>query len=231
MSYLYLLINIASVIVPLIFSFHPKIQFYKQWRYFFPALAIALLIFIPWDVYFTHIGVWGFNARYLIGLTVFNLPIEEVLFFICIPYACVFTYHCLYILIKKNYFLQFENTISIILVLLLLVVSIFNVNQLYTSVTFGALSLFIIFLKYVLHVKWLHRFYFAYLFLMIPFFTVNGILTGSGIDEPVVWYNNAQNLNIRILTIPFEDVFYGMLLLLLTISVYEYLIKKNKPQQ
>lgn len=226
MSYLYLLINIASVIVPLIFSFHPKIQFYKQWRYFFPALAISLLIFIPWDVYFTHIGVWGFNARHLIGLTVFNLPIEEVLFFICIPYSCVFTYHCLYILIKRNYFLQFENTISVILVLLLLVVSIFNVNKLYTSVTFGALALFIIFLKYVLHIKWLHRFYFAYLFLMIPFFTVNGILTGSGIDEPVVWYNNAQNLNIRILTIPFEDVFYGMLLLLLTISVYEYLIKK-----
>ena len=231
MSYLYLLINIASVIVPIIFSFHPKIQFYKKWRYFFPALAISLLIFIPWDIYFTHIGVWGFNARYLIGLTVFNLPIEEVLFFICIPYSCVFTYHCLYILIKKNYFLQFENTISVILVLLLLVVSIFNVNKLYTSVTFGALALFIIFLKYVLHIKWLHRFYFAYLFLMIPFFTVNGILTGSGIDEPVVWYNNAKNLNIRILTIPFEDVFYGMLLLLLTISVYEYLIKKNKPQQ
>lgn len=231
MSYLYLLINIASVIVPLIFSFHPTIQFYKKWRYLFPAIAIALLIFIPWDVYFTHIGVWGFNARYLIGLSVFNLPIEEVLFFICIPYACAFTYHCLYILIKKNYFLQFENTISLILVLLLLATSIFNINKLYTSVTFGALALFIIFLKYVLRIKWLHRFYFAYLFLMIPFFMVNGILTGSGIDEPVVWYNNAQNLNIRILTIPFEDVFYGMLLLLLTISVYEYLIKKNKPQQ
>lgn len=70
------------------------------------------------------------------------------------------------------------------------------------------------------------RFYFAYLFVLIPFFIVNGILTGSFIDEPIVWYNNEENLNIRLGTIPVEDAFYGLLLILNSIVIAEMLETK-----
>lgn len=59
------------------------------------------------------------------------------------------------------------------------------------------------------------------------FFIVNGILTGSWIDEPVVWYNDSENLGIRIGTIPFEDAFYGFLLIALVIDLYRYLQNKK----
>jgi lycopene cyclase domain-containing protein len=55
---------------------------------------------------------------------------------------------------------------------------------------------------------------------------VNGILTGTGIEEPIIWYNNDENLGIRIGTIPIEDIFYGMLLVLLNISLFEFFQKK-----
>ncbi|HET9486859.1 MAG TPA: lycopene cyclase domain-containing protein, partial [Chryseosolibacter sp.] len=65
------------------------------------------------------------------------------------------------------------------------------------------------------------RFYFAFGVILIPFFIVNGILTGSFIDEPVVWYNNTENLGIRLGTVPLEDVVYGMLMLLVPITIWE----------
>lgn len=44
---------------------------------------------------------------------------------------------------------------------------------------------------------------------LIPFFVVNGVLTGTGIQGPVVWYDNTHNLEIRLLTIPVEDIGYA----------------------
>ena len=60
-----------------------------------------------------------------------------------------------------------------------------------------------------------------YLFLLIPFFIVNGILTGTGLEAPIVWYNNQENLGVRLLTIPIEDAFYGFELILLNVFFYE----------
>ena len=62
---------------------------------------------------------------------------------------------------------------------------------------------------------------------MIPFFLVNGILTGSFIQDEIVWYNNTANLGLRIGTIPIEDFFYAMLLLLSNISIFEWLELKS----
>jgi lycopene cyclase domain-containing protein len=226
-SDLYLIINLGAFIVPFIFSFHPKLQFYKKWSSFLPAIFISALLFIAWDIYFTKLGVWGFNPRYLSGIYFFNLPIEEVLFFICIPYSCLFTYHCFQVLIKHEYLFSNEKLISLFLIFLLIVTGLAHFNRLYTSVTFISLAFFLGILKYFFKVEWLSRFYFSYLILLIPFSIVNGILTGSGLEEPVVWYNNQENIGLRLGTIPFEDIFYGMMLILLNVSVYNYFQRKN----
>jgi len=76
---------------------------------------------------------------------------------------------------------------------------------------------------------YLGYFFQAYAISLIPFLIVNGVLT-NGIarisSEPVVWYNNAENLSLRIIGIPVEDFFYSMLLLLLNVTVYEYLKRR-----
>ena len=59
----------------------------------------------------------------------------------------------------------------------------------------------------------------SYAICLIPFLIVNGFLTAI----PVVQYNDMENLGIRIYTIPFEDIFYGMLLVLMNIVIYENL--------
>ena len=95
MKTLYLLLNIGSISIPFLFSFHPKLKFYKYWKALFLSLLITMFIYIPWDVIFTKHGIWGFNNAYFLNQSILGLPIEEWLFFICIPYACVFTHYAL----------------------------------------------------------------------------------------------------------------------------------------
>jgi lycopene cyclase domain-containing protein len=222
MKSLYLLVDFFTVIIPFLFSFHPKIKFYKTWKAFFTASAIVAIIFIIWDSYFTHLSVWNFNPRYITGIYFFKLPIEEILFFICIPYSCVFTFYCL----DKFYNLEWnpkaETIFCIILSVSLLATGLIFYKKLYTSTTFISTACLCLVLKFVYKIEWFGKAVSVYALLLIPFLIVNGILTGTGLEEPVVRYDPAENLGIRILTIPVEDVFYGFEMILLNIYLYKF---------
>ncbi len=222
-KYLYLTIDILSFIFPFLFSFYPKAPFYRKWKYLVVSTLITLIIFTVWDQWFTNLGIWGFNPNYVLGIYFFNLPMEEVLFFICIPYACVFTYEALNYLVKKDYLFRYHKTITTILIFILLIVAILNFYKWYTTTTFILLSALLVFLTFRTNASYMGRFYFAFLIIIFPFLVVNGILTGAFIENEVVWYNNDANLGLRLGTIPVEDVFYGMLMLLLNISIFEKL--------
>nr|WP_262895495.1 lycopene cyclase domain-containing protein [Mucilaginibacter segetis] len=97
-------------------------------------------------------------------------------------------------------------------------------NRLYTVVTFGLLLFFMLVLVGVTKSKWLNQFYIAYVVSLVPFYLVNGFLTSI----PVVLYNDHQNTGLRIGTIPFEDHFYSMTLLLMNIAFFEYFKNRKK---
>ena len=188
-----------------------------------PGIILSGIIFIAWDMLFTKAGVWGFNERYLTGYYIGNLPVEEVLFFFCIPYACLFTYHAFKTLLAKDYFFPHHEIISSVIIIISLVVGLYFRERIYTSITFLFTGFFLAFHMLKMRPNYMGRFYFAYLVLLLPFLLVNGVLTGSFIDEPVVWYNNDENMGLRIGTIPAEDVFYGMMMLLIPIVIADKL--------
>ncbi len=223
MRYTYLLIDLFSMLFPLLFSFHPRLQFYKSWPAFLPAALISGLVFVVWDMYFTHLKVWGFNQAYLTGVYFGNLPMEEALFFFCIPYACVFTYAALP---QKGFTKGAERIVTLVLIGVSVLLAVFFNRRPYTTLTFGLLASLIFISRFVLKVKWLSRFYQTYLWLLIPFFLVNGLLTGTCLASPVVWYNRNDMLNLRLLTIPVEDIFYGMVLILLNVLIYNGIRKR-----
>lgn len=225
-KFLYLLLNLLTIAIPFIFSFHPKLQFHKQFKPFIIANLIVATLFILWDSLFTKLGVWGFNPDYVTGISLLNLPLEEILFFICIPFACVFTYHCLNLFWKISWSKRTEDIIMFVLVIFLLLTGAFNYGKLYTGVTFITTGVTLIVIRYFFKVAWIPKLLMIYLVLLIPFFIINGILTGTGIDEAVVWYNDSENLGIRLGTIPVEDIFYGFLLFLLNVFLYEALKKQ-----
>jgi len=226
-KYLYLALDLGSLLIPLCFSFVPRKHFASTWRAWLPALLLPAVLFIAWDEWFTSMRVWGFNQTYVTGISIGHLPLEEILFFICIPYACLFTYVAVNHLKAEDPSHDQGRRITWVLLLGLAATGIKYYDRWYTSVTFIGLSVFLLFLITIVKPTYLGRFYFSFLFILVPFFLINGVLTGSWIERPIVWYNDEENLGIRMGTIPFEDTFYGMLLVLMNVVIYEYRLKRS----
>ncbi len=208
-QYTYLLINFLTVIICFIFSFHHKIKFNRHFGAFIKASSLVGLVFILWDIWFTTHGVWWFNYKYLIGLKISELPIEEILFFICIPFSCIFTYFCLDKFFKLDWKPAVQKIFVIISIICYVIAAVYFWDRIYTLVTFSTTALTLLVLQFFLKVKWIGKATFIYLILMPGFLAVNGVLTGTGLESPIVNYNPADFIGFRILTIPIEDVFYG----------------------
>ncbi len=221
-KYLYLAINIFTISVPLIRAFEHRIRFAKSFKHLLPAVAIVGGFFVIWDVWFTSMGVWGFTPEYLTGIDIINLPLEEWLFFITVPIACVFIYRVLNYFWPTPFFsLNTAFKVNLFLAFFSFAMAVMHTDKWYTGVNFGLIALYLLYIQYIAKPNWLAHFYRSYLIALIPFFIVNGLLTGFGLETQVVWYNDDHNLGTRIATIPFEDAFYGMLLVMGVVDLYE----------
>jgi lycopene cyclase domain-containing protein len=223
--YTYFIILAASAAGPLALSFDRKVGFYKKWKFLLLPVLIPALLYIIWDIYFVSKAVWSFNDKYTTGWHLFNLPVEEVLFFFVVPYCCLFIYECIRCYFPGLRDKKQADRILQLLAIVLLITGIYFNNLYYTGWTFILTALFIavlfLFRKFFKAFDAV-SFFVSYCIILVPFLIVNGLLTAI----PVVIYNNAENLGIRIYTIPFEDVFYGMLLVLMNIAIYEKQVKR-----
>ncbi len=211
---------LGTIAVPLALSFDKKVQFWRNWKYLFPAIIVSAVVFLVWDVKFTEAGIWQFNPEYLLGYSYKGLPIEEWLFFIVIPYACVFIYEVLKVYFEKYEAANVFAAISLGLIVLFALISFYNRTLLYTFFNFLFTAIYLGYTIFRNRFKQhLTKFYAAYLIGLIPFLIVNGILTGL----PVVEYNPEHILNLRVFSIPVEDFGYFFLLLLMNTTIYETL--------
>jgi len=214
MQFTYLLIDFFTVIICFLFSFHPKINFHRHFSAFFRSAVIVGAVFVIWDIWFTKSGVWWFNYDYLLGIKISELPIEEILFFICIPFSCVFTYFCLNKFLPMDWEVRQDKIFVIASIIVYGLAAIYFYDKIYPFVTFLTLTISLAILYFVLNVRWIGKAFVVYLILLPGFIIVNGILTGSGLENPIVNYNPEDLIGFRIITIPVEDFFYGFELIL-----------------
>jgi lycopene cyclase domain-containing protein len=233
-QYTYLLVHFAAIAGPLALSFDKKVHFYRKWKYIFYSMILPAIFFLCWDEYFTRNGVWGFSNTHTIGIKLGSLPLEEVLFFITVPYCCLFIYECIRCYFPNLKQKKWADYVLISLALVLFVFGIIYIDKAYTAYTFLLTALFIALLfLFKSFFKGFDSisFFISYLIILVPFLMVNGVLTAI----PVVWYNDAENIGVRIFSflpypmknIPLEDIFYGMLLVMMNVAGYEKLKSTN----
>lgn len=218
MRYPYLWLDLLTLLGPLALSFDRRVAYAQQWRYLVVGLVPAAALFLGWDVWFSAAGYWAFNDAYLLGVRWLGLPLEEWLFFMVVPYATVFVYDCLWRYLPRSRMGPTStDRVTLALIFLFLLIAVWNYHRWYTTLTFGLLAAALAGHRLWLGRAFLPHIYAGWLVCQVPFFLVNGVLTAL----PVVTYNNQENLGIRIYTVPVEDIFYGFLLYLLTITGME----------
>jgi len=63
-----------------------------RWRRLLLSMVLPLIVFILWDAYAIASGHWTFDVNRILGVQVVaGVPIDEVLFFIVIPFASILT--------------------------------------------------------------------------------------------------------------------------------------------
>lgn len=217
----YLLLNLFIISVPLLLSFEKRIQYYKKWKAFFMSLIIVSTTYIIWDIIVTNIGHWSFNPRYVLEFDLFLIPIEEILFFITVPYSCIFVYEVIVFFIDDKV-VFFNKYLYIVIGISFIITSFIFISQGYTFIVLNFVGGFFIIASYFYPQILKAKAYWIYIFItFILFFIFNFILTST----PIVLYNSSAIWSIRIITIPLEDFFYNYSMLSLYLLVYLYFKK------
>jgi len=220
MKYEYLIFNIIVLSGPLFFGSLKKFYFLDKYKYALFSVVISAIPFIIWDVIVTD-RHWFFAEQYTLGFRILGLPLEEILFFITVPYACLFTWQML-----KNFSSDYSSSgksyTNKILVFSFTIIALAIINFIsgkeYTGLAFFFFCISILF-DFYLGSKVIIKKIFVYYFLLVSIFTLifNGYLTW----RPIVTYDSLYQLDFRIFTIPVEDFFFGYALIIFATSIFE----------
>jgi lycopene cyclase domain-containing protein len=224
----YIIIDLLIIAFPLIFSFKWKFKYYKFFKPLAASITIVGLSYILWDILVTMRGDWWFEEEFLIGIEIFVLPIEEILFFIVVPFACIFIYENLEYFVKDKK-ISFNKWFYLALATIFVIVGIIFWQQDYTILSMFSCALFFIIASVIYPQILKSRNYWFYIILsFIPFIIFNYLLTSLIVvsyNPDAIWGGSGA-WNGRIFTIPIEDFFYNFSMLSFYLLIYLYFKEK-----
>jgi lycopene cyclase domain-containing protein len=217
-------LNLEIISFPLIFSFERRrIKFYTRIRPILVSMFLVGMFFVGWDAFATFRGHWSFNPAYVNETQILGLPIEEILFFVTVPYSCLFVFESILQLIgDKKMFSPKKRVFSIIGSLIMFSAFGFY-NKEYTFLAILSVGLSVLIVSLVDVKLFSSRLYWIYTVLTIVLFLIfNYLLTST----PVVQYSSAAITGFRVTTIPIEDFLFNYSMLTNYLLVYLWASKK-----
>jgi lycopene cyclase domain-containing protein len=212
----YLTIIFLTFLGPFALSFDSRVRYFRKWRPLAASILVIAPIYIIWDAVATDRGDWWFSGDHTSGISILGLPLAEVLFFLVVPYACIFIYEVLLYYLGDQE-LPFNRWAYVMAAVALLLLAVVFIDQYYTAtvLVFTAAFLYIAAVLYPSVLK--ARAFWQYaLMSLVPFFAVNYVLTSI----PIVLYSDEAIWGPRISTIPAEDLIYNFSMLSFYLLVY-----------
>lgn len=220
---LYFWINGAIIVFPFVFSFEPRIQYFRRWPAFVKSFLSVGLFFIFWDVVATARGHWAFNPQMVGRAKVGGLPFEEVLFFFTAPFSSLFVYEVLSYAHWGAGSVGLSRPVLRLSALILVLAGIIAWPREYLAVVLVMAGITVGLLAGPLHRLALERRYWLWLVIGFGLF---GFFNYWLTSIPVVTYGPAFVSGWRISTIPIEDFLYNFCLLTLFLGVFRFWAKR-----
>lgn len=221
----YLLFNLLILALSschVILKRHPKLtwiqspQLDSAWK----AIGLVSVFYILWDILVTN-WWWSFNPKYILGVQLGNLPLEEVLFFFIIPWSCLVIWVNIRSLLSTQACTSVELPLCIVSTAFLLL----SLTQQWWYTASVCLLFALLGVLSQAQSHWLSKksslIFLAICILLTCIF--NGYLTA----RPVVLYNTHVKSPVQVGTVPLEDIVYGLTLISFTVLFYERLRKSH----
>lgn len=213
----YLLFVLVVAVPPLLLSFWRPTYFADRMPAALRACVLGAAPFIVWDAAVTG-RHWWFDKRYTLGPQAFGLPIEELLFFLAVPLACLYAWEVLLRGWRARPRTGLHHGYVVSWSLVLPAVVLWSVGLEYTALALGSWAAVTV-LDHALGTRMLEapRYWGFIAFVATATLVFNGYLTA----RPVVHYDPAYQLDLRIFTIPVEDFLFGFSLMTAVTVVYQ----------
>ncbi|HNT27075.1 MAG TPA: lycopene cyclase domain-containing protein [bacterium] len=219
----YLAVNLCVIALPLLFSFDKRVAFWRKWPAALTAIVTVGAIYLAWDSHATGAGHWAFNPAYVGDLRLAGLPIEEWLFFVTVPYACLFTYECIRVYLAPGR-VPFMRPVLAAAAVAAIILAFLSVGKGYAFLAFSGLFLVLVFyLVFLPRLTEERSFVVAMGIFFLLFGIVNSVLTGI----PIVTYDPAAITGLRIGTIPIEDFVYNFIMLAGHLAIYRTILDRR----
>lgn len=222
MKNLFLCLDIFLFLAPCTFCLDSKAFKLKKLNNSVVPAVIAGIIFSAIGVILNIFGIWKFNPEFIVGIYYRDVPLEFFLFCFGFSFLGINIYQYLNARFPKNDLQQFSLTLSNLLLGLCIAFGFFGHNHWYTIVVFVLLFVLLLYVEYVNKIRFMYRFYRAYLVCLLPFYICFGIMSSL----PILIYDSRETLGINIIDIPMESHFYVMAMLLLGIYLLEFFAKR-----
>jgi lycopene cyclase domain-containing protein len=89
-DYLGLMAACLLITLPLELVFAARV--YRRWQVLLKSLLPVVVVFAVWDVIAIARNHWTYDPRFVTGISLGPLPIEELVFFLVIPVCALLSY-------------------------------------------------------------------------------------------------------------------------------------------
>ncbi len=219
------LLTLAGVVAIFLgVGLNKRLNVYSSVKYMFPAIAFSAAILIMIDLQFAKLAVWSYHPKYVLGINLLDLPVEEWLFYIVVPFLGIFIYEFVKQQFSRFEYPNFSLLLSFIVLVLVGITSYSSHSKTYPFFLFFLITIYLGYTIFRNRFKTHYtKFYLSYILLLVPFILIEKVLIGL----PIIEYNDVYFLGAQLFSVPIENFASLFLLHIITITVYEYLKERR----